>query len=144
MWNGTRQVPPSPVPMVAVRWLTRTTTPVMPRPSRSSKVTVSPCWNSRAGFWPLLAPAAARRRLLAAALGLGVALHRDAGDLPGSFGALLQHRGLGVLEGDDLAAAHLTVAEVDEAHGLPQVQAGARGQAARGSASRPSMMALSW
>ena len=25
MWNGTRQLPPSPVPIVAVRWLMRTT-----------------------------------------------------------------------------------------------------------------------
>ena len=30
MWNGTRQLPPSQVPIVAVRWLMRTITPVMP------------------------------------------------------------------------------------------------------------------
>ncbi len=41
-WNGARQAPPSPVPIVAVRWLTRRTAPLMLRPSRSSKVTVSP------------------------------------------------------------------------------------------------------
>ena len=38
MWKGTRQEPPSPVPRVAVRWLTRTITPVMARPSRLSEV----------------------------------------------------------------------------------------------------------
>ena len=49
-WKGTRHVPPSavPVPIVAVRWLMRTITPVMPLPSRSSNVTVSPHRNSRA------------------------------------------------------------------------------------------------
>jgi len=52
MWNGTRHVPPSAVlvPIVAVRWLMRTITPVMALPSRSSNVTVSPRWNSRALF----------------------------------------------------------------------------------------------
>ena len=35
--NGTRQVAPSPVPMVAARWLTRTTTPVMARCNCSHK-----------------------------------------------------------------------------------------------------------
>lgn len=48
MWNGTRHEPPSPVPMVAVRWLMRTITPVTLRPSRSLNVAVSPRWNSRA------------------------------------------------------------------------------------------------
>ncbi len=49
MWNGTRHELSSPVLMVAVRWLMRTTTPLMLRPSQSSKVTVSPRWKSRAG-----------------------------------------------------------------------------------------------
>ena len=50
MWKGTRHVPSSAiaVPIVAMRWLMRTITPVIARPSRSSNVTVSPRWNSRA------------------------------------------------------------------------------------------------
>ncbi len=61
----------------------------------------------------------------------GALRHRQqqAGDLPGSLRALFKHEGLGVPEGDDLAAAHLTVAEVDEAHGLTQMQLGAHRQA---------------
>ncbi len=52
-----------------------------------------------------------------------VAPHRDAGNHPGPLGALLKHGGLCVIEGDDLAAVHLPVAEVHEAHGVTQVQA---------------------
>ena len=93
MWNGTRHEPPSPVPMVAVRWLTRTTTPVMVRPSRPSKVAVVALLElsrlCRRDHW-------LRRRhvgrLLVLPLGIGVALHRQTGDLPGSFSCPAQAR----------------------------------------------------
>ena len=44
----TRAIPPWSVPRVAVRWLMRTITAVMLRPSRPLSVTVSPRWNLRA------------------------------------------------------------------------------------------------
>src|SRR4051794_8067753 len=97
----------------------RTITPVMLRPSRSLNVAVSPRWNSRACVF-LLAGSGWRLigSLLLATICTVIALHRQARDLPGSVGAFFQDRRLRVPHGDDLAAAHLTVAEVDELHRL--------------------------
>ena len=57
--------------------------------------------------------------------GCAAALHRHARDLPSPLRALFKHGGLGVFEGNDLAAAHLPVAKVNEAHGLAQMQVSA-------------------
>jgi len=43
-------------------------------------------------------------------------LHRQTWDFPGSLGPFFQHRRLRVSHGDDLAATHLPVAEVDVMH----------------------------
>jgi hypothetical protein len=53
-------------------------------------------------------------------------MHRQARDLPGSLGALLQRCRLRAIEGNDPAVAHLPVTEVDEANGLPQMEVRAR------------------
>ncbi|OUL97989.1 hypothetical protein A8M77_33875 [Variovorax sp. JS1663] len=67
---------------------------------------------------------------------------RCIGQLPLAPRAFLVQDDLRVLVGDHLAVAHLAVAPVEEAHGLPQVHVVRTARIRRGSASMRSMMAL--